>query len=58
MGMVEVLGSPTRLWERKEESQPTQAATRRRLYLHDKDLCGTLPVKVLEVIGTSVLSEG
>lgn len=35
--------------ERKEESQPTQAATRRRLYLHDKDLCGTLLVKVLEV---------
>lgn len=37
--------SHTLVRERKEESQPTQAATRRRLYLHDKDLL----VKVLEV---------
>lgn len=36
--------------ERRGESQPTQAATRRRLYLHDKDRCGTsLLVEVLEV---------
>lgn len=36
IGKVKVFGSPTRLLE--EESQPTQEATRRLQYLHDKDL--------------------